>query len=319
MPTAIAHPNIALVKYWGKRDLRLNLPAVPSLSVTLDRFCTTTRVELIDAPGDEVHLNDRPADADTARKTSDFLDLLGADRPRCRVDSANNFPTAAGLASSSSGFAALALAGAAALGLPHLDRRELSIWARRGSGSASRSLWGGYVVWQMGTRPDGRDSHGVPLAPAAHWDLRVVVGVVSSAPKSVGSTAGMQRTVETCPLYPGFAKTADADLAEARQAVLDRDLERLGQVTERSTLKMHATMIATVPSVRYWKPSTVAAMDAIEELRRSGVGAWYTLDAGPNLKVICAPADAPKVVQALVGYCERVETLSVGGEPRLLP
>lgn len=319
MPTAIAHPNIALVKYWGKRDVALNLPAVPSLSVTLDRFNTTTRVVQIDAPVDQVVIGGSVASPAAAERVTRFLDLLGPDRPRCRIESVNSFPTAAGLASSSSAFAALALAGSAALGLSGIDRRELAIWARRGSGSATRSLWGGYVVWQRGDRPDGRDSHGAPIAPASHWDLRVVVGIISSGQKSIGSTVGMQRTLETCPLFPGFVASAQADLDEGLLAIADRDLERLGRVMERSTLKMHATMIATEPTVRYWKPATVAALDAIEELRRQGVGAWYTMDAGPNVKVLCLPDDVPAVTQALVGFSERVEALSVGGEPQLLP
>ena len=316
MPTAIAHPNIALVKYWGKRDVALNLPAVPSLSVTLDTFATTTTVE-VEGETDVVELNGAVASHADAARVSRFLDLLDADRPPCRVVSSNDFPTAAGLASSSSAFAALAVAGAAALGR-HLGPTALSVLARRGSGSATRSLWGGWVVWEPGEQPDGSDSHGVPLAPREHWDVRLVVAMISSGPKPVGSTAGMLRTQEHCPLYPGFVASAPADLAQATDAVLRRDLPALGEAMERSTLKMHATMIATEPSIRYWKPATVAALEIVEDLRRQGLGAWYTMDAGPNVKVLCAPPDAAAVADALRSVSERVVVLGVGGDPEIV-
>jgi diphosphomevalonate decarboxylase len=173
------------------------------------------------------------------------------------------------------------------------------------------------VTWQVGERPDGLDSHGLPLAPRDHWDVRLVVAVVASGPKAIGSTAGMVRTAETCPLYPGWVQSAPADLAEGRQAVLDRDLARLGEVMEHSTMKMHATMIGTRPSVRYWKPASVAALDVVEDLRRQGTSAWATMDAGPNVKVLCEAADAEAVAAALRTVVPRVEILAVGGDARL--
>ena len=317
--TAQAHPNIAVVKYWGKRDRTLNLPAVPSLSVTLDRFRTRTTVTWgIDAAADVVTLNDQALSGPSADRITAFLDLFGADRPRCRVTSDNNFPTAAGLASSSSAFAALALAADAASGAG-LDRAALSAVARQGSGSASRSLWGGWVEWRMGTAPDGSDSHGVPVAPREHWDLVVVVAMVSTARKPVGSRAGMLRTEQTCPFFPAWVEAGPADVAEARRAVHARDLERLGRVMEWSTLKMHSTMLSTEPSIRYWKPATLAAVQVVEELRQQGVGAWYTMDAGPNVKVLCARADADRVSLALAGAVDRVEVLSIGADASVEP
>lgn len=317
--TAEAHPNIAVVKYWGKRDTRLNLPAVPSLSVTLDRYRTRTTVRWgVDAPADALVLNGAPVTGKAADKVSTFLDLVGGrDRPRCVVESDNNFPTAAGLASSSSAFSALALAATAAAGQ---DRSlpELSALARQGSGSASRSLWGGWVHWRMGEAEDGSDSHGEAVAPQDHWDVRVVVAMVGTGPKKVGSTAGMQDTARTCPYYDRWVETAPADVAEGLRAVRSRDLERLGRVMEWSTLKMHATMMTSEPSIRYWKPETVAAMQVVEELRAAGTGAWYTMDAGPNVKVLCAGADAPAVEAALRSVVPRVDTLGVGDDARLV-
>ena len=311
--TAQAHPNIAVVKYWGKRDVPLNLPAVPSLSVTLDRFRTRTTVTWgIDAAEDAIWLNGQAADGKTRQRVSAFLDLVAPSRPRCKVVSDNNFPTAAGLASSSSAFAALALAADAAAGTGR-DLDALSALARQGSGSACRSLWGGWVEWRLGQRTDGTDSHGIPLAPADHWDLAVVVAVVNAGPKKTGSRTGMNRTQETCPFYGAWVATAPADVEEGRAALLDRDLPRLGAVMEQSTLKMHATMLTTTPSIRYWQPASLAAIAVVEDLRQQGVGAWYTMDAGPNVKVLCSRTDAPEVANALKTAVDRVEILEVGG------
>lgn len=315
--TAIAHPNIAVVKYWGKRQVALNLPAVPSLSVTLDRFQTETSVTWgIDAPADEIVLNGEEADDKTRSRVSGLLDLVAPGRPRCRVTSVNNFPTAAGLASSSSAFAALALAADNAAGT-HRDKAQLSALARQGSGSACRSLWGGWVEWRLGTLPSGADSHGLPLAPRDHWDVSVVVAIVSAGPKKTGSRAGMKRTQQTCPYYDAWVQTAPADVDEGRAAILARDLPRLGAVMEQSTLKMHATMLTTTPTIRYWQPGTLAAVQVVESLRAKGVGAWYTMDAGPNVKVLCETADAQTVATALAAAVDRIEVLSVGGDPQV--
>jgi diphosphomevalonate decarboxylase len=317
--TATAHPNIAVIKYWGKRDIPRNLPAVPSLSLTLDSFRTETTVEWgIDAPSDQLVVNDAAVEGSGAERVSRFLDLVvdGAARPRCRVVSDNNFPTAAGLASSSSAFAALALAASAAAGVPR-DPTELSVLARQGSGSACRSLWGGWVEWPMGERPDGSDSHGLPLAPRDHWDLRLVVVFIAKGPKPIGSTAGMIRTQTTCPLFPGWVQSAPADVEAGRAAVLARDLAALGEAMERSTNKMHATMIATAPTIRYWRPDTVRALEAVEGLRSRGTACWSTMDAGPNVKVLTTPAGAAAVVETMAELGFETRVLGVGGDARL--
>lgn len=320
--TALAHPNIALVKYWGKRDRRLNLPAVPSLSVTLGGFSTQTTVDWDAGDRDRLVLGGVERGEAELAKARRVLDLVwgSADRPAAHIVSENNFPTAAGLASSSSAFAALALAASAAAG-QNTDPTHLSVIARQGSGSAARSLWGGFVEWRMGAREDGLDSHGVPIAPVDHWDLRLIVALVSDRKKAVGSTDGMTRTQDTCPLYPGWVQSAPQDVEEARAALLRRDLRALGRVMERSTNKMHATMIATEPSVRYWRPASLAAMEAVEGLRAEGIAAYSTLDAGPNVKVLCGADDADRVAAALRGAVPQlvdVITLTIGGPARLL-
>lgn len=310
---AVAHPNIALVKYWGKRDTALNLPAVPSLSLTLSRFHTRTEVTW-GAEADRVVFNGADADTETARKVLATLDRLDRARPPCLVETVNSFPSAAGLASSASGFAALVLAAAAAAG-NDLPREQLSVLARQGSGSACRSLWGGFVEWKLGDRADGTDSHGVPVAPADHWDVRMVVGIVSGNKKPVGSTDGMDRSRRTSPYYDRWVRLGPERVAAGRDAVLRRDLEALGTVMESSTFEMHATMHTSVPPLIYWLPGTVACLHAVQALRRGGIGAWATMDAGPNVKVLCLGSDAESVAAALSPHVDRVEILSPGGDP----
>jgi diphosphomevalonate decarboxylase len=311
--TATAHPNIALVKYWGKRDAKLNLPAVPSLSLTLDGFATTTTVTW-GAERDDVVFNGAPADADTYRKVLGVLDLLDPGRPRVRVVSDNDFPSAAGLASSSSGFAALVVAAASAAGLPR-TATELSVLARRARSTACRSLWGGFVEWRVGERPDGTDSHGVPVAPADHWDVVMVVAIVSGKKKAVGSTSGMEASRATSPYYDAWVRTAPGRVETGRAAVLARDLGAVGEQMEASTFEMHALMHTTRPPILYWQPATVACLHAVRTLRDGGLGAWATMDAGPNVKVLCVRSDADIVANALREHVEDVRIARPGGAP----
>ena len=313
--TALAHPNIALVKYWGKRDRALNLPAVPSLSVTLAPFQTETTVEW-GTNEDHFRINGAVAHGSDAARIAEFLDLIDSGRPGVHIDSTNNFPTAAGLASSSSAFAALALAATEAAGQsPTLA--ELSVLARQGSGSASRSLWGGFVTWSHGDLLDGTDSHGHPIADENHWDLRVLVALVSDQKKAISSRAGMNRTQETSPLFEGWVTSALSDVEEAEAAVQNRDLERLGTVMEHSTMKMVGTMFSAQPAVVYMKPATVAVLHAVTEMRAKGTPAWATMDAGPNVKVLTTPDAADAVRQALQQHVDTVHSLHVGGPARI--
>jgi diphosphomevalonate decarboxylase len=304
------------VKYWGKRDLALNLPAVSSLSLTLDRFSTETEV-VWGAAQDRVTANGEPATAGFRRRALAFLDRLDPNRPPCTIDTVNNFPTAAGLASSSSGFAALTLAAATAAG-HDLPKETLSVLARQGSGSACRSLWGGFVEWRRGTADDGSDSHGVVVAPAEHWDLCMVAAIVSDKVKGVSSTEGMERSRRTSPYYQTWVDTAELDVAQARSAVLARDLPRLGRVMESSTYKMHAVMHTSVEPIIYWHPNTVACLHAVRALRKDAVGAWATMDAGPNVKVLCERANADKVAAALREHVDNVVVLGPGGPASLI-
>jgi diphosphomevalonate decarboxylase len=300
--TARAGTNIALVKYWGKRDAALNLPRTGSLALTLAGLETVTTVELDPGLGDDAFGLDGEAQAGAPlARVRTLLDLVRARagrHERARVISRNSFPTAAGLASSASGFAALARAACAAYGV-ELAPAELSALARRGSGSAARSVFGGFVEMAPGVRSDGRDAvaHQV-LAPEA-WAVRLVVAVTTEAQKAVGSREGMAATAASSPLHEAWVASHGVDLAAARAAVLGRDLPALGDVMERNCLGMHATMMSARPALLYWNGATLAAVRAVWALRDAGVGAWFTIDAGPHVKALCVEGDAPRVAAAL--------------------
>lgn len=300
--TARAFANIALSKYWGKSDVKLNLPAVPSLSVTLEPLRTTTTVELdpkLDR--DVLSLDGARADAAELARATDLLDGLRAIarvRTRARITSSNDFPTAAGLASSASGFAALAGAAAAALGLD-LGPAALSAVARQASASAARSIFGGFVEL-----PAGRPGHAAlaarQIAPASHWDIRVVVALAARGRKKVGSTGGMTHTERTSPYYDAWLAVAPRLTREVKRAVLARDLARLGPALEQSALAMHACAIAARPGVVYWQPPTLEALATVRRLRdERGIAVFATMDAGPHVKAVCLATDARRVARAL--------------------
>jgi len=294
--TTVAHANIALAKYWGKADVERNLPAVPSLSLTLDGLRTRTTVEpSATAVEDTVLLDGKPASGRAltrvVRLLSDVRALAGT-ALHARVETRNDFPTAAGLASSASGFAALALAAVESVGL-ELPPAEIGALARRASASAARSLYGGFVLLPAGGR------YAQPLAPASHWPLSMLVAVVQTGPKKIGSTLGMSLTAATSPYYPAWLEHAPALFAEVRDAVLERDVDRLGPAMEQSALCMHASMLAARPALTYFCPTTWALLQAVRDLREAGVPAYYTIDAGPHVKVLTLPEHEARVGEAL--------------------
>jgi len=311
--TAISGTNIALVKYWGKRDEALNLPATGSLSLTLDRLGTRTRVAFDGGDGvhDRVTLDGAPAAEKVAARVTAFLDRVRARAgiaARATVVTENSVPTASGLASSASGFAALALSAARAAEL-ELTPTELSVLARLGSGSAARSIFGGFVEMARGVLADGSDAAARPLHEGDGWDVRLVVAITAAGEKSLGSTAAMRRTAETSPYYEAWVRGVDGDLAAARAAIGARDLAALGAVAERSALRMHASAMAADPPIIYWNPATLAAMGRVRALRAAGTLAFFTIDAGPHVKVLCAAQDAELVAAALDGVQGVLRTL----------
>ena len=299
--TAVAHPNIALIKYWGKADAARNIPAVGSLSITLDGLTTTTRLRFDpDLGADRFVLGGRRAPEMEARVTS-CLDLLRqrADvETRALVESDNDFPTAAGLASSASGFAALVVAADRALrtGIATADLADL---ARQASGSAARSLFGGFVEVSLTAGARGVMPRTKQVLEPSAWPLGVVVAVTDTGPKDVGSTEGMVRTERTSPYYSAWVDSSGADLAEARAAVERLDFEALADISELSCLKMHAVMLSARPGLVYWNGATVECIRRIRELRADGVGVFFTIDAGPQVKAVCLPEAQNRVATEL--------------------
>ena len=295
---AFAPSNIALIKYWGKRNQALNLPNTDSLSISLGCYGTTTRVSRTDAH-DVYQLNGRPLSMESAfgKRLQQFLDLV---RPRVnyyyQVDTHNSVPTAAGLASSASGFAALVTA----LNQLHdwrLDWPALSILARLGSGSACRSLWQGFVHWHRGEREDGLDSYATPLSLA--WpEFRVGLLVITTQTKAISSREAMQRTVKTSNRYQGWPTQVANDLAELQRALPALDFATVGRVAECNALAMHATMADAVPSVSYTLPETLALQERVWQLRQSGVPVYFTQDAGSNLKLLFLESHSPQIRMA---------------------
>jgi len=319
--TAVAGTNIALCKYWGKREAALNLPATGSLSLTLDKLGTRTTVafDLEGGAGaeDRVVFEGAPAAPAFAARVSAFLDRVRARaglRARARVTTDNSVPTGAGLASSASGFAALAVAASRAAGLA-LSPAELSALARLGSGSAARSIFGGFAEMARGNAPDGADAIARPLAAGDGWDVRLVVAVTARGEKPMGSTAAMELTARTSPFYAAWVAGADADLGAARAALAARDLAALGAVAERSALRMHATAFAAEPAIIYWNPATLAAIEAVRALRAGGTPVYFTIDAGPHVKALCAAADANAVAGALAAVPGVLRTIVAAPGP----
>ena len=297
--TAVAHPNIALVKYWGKADATLALPATGSVSMGLDVFPTTTTVTLDPAAGaDSLDLNGGAAPQGALLRVQQFLDLvrdLAGSSARAAVVSENTVPTGAGLASSASGFAALATAAAAAYGLD-LSERDLSRLARRGSGSATRSIPGGVAVWHAGD-DQGSYAERIPAPPMA-----MVVVTISAGEKAIGSREAMRRTIATSPFYPAWVTSTTETVGDMLTACAAGDFTRIGELTESNALRMHATIEGAFPPIRYLNARSVAVFDAVAELRTAGVEAYATADAGPNVVVLTKPEDRATVATALAGF-----------------
>lgn len=311
--SAQANPNIALIKYWGKADEDLILPAAPSVSLTLDQYPTTTHIE--PAAKDSFELNGHPASEKETARVSAFLDVVrewaGGHQPHAAVSSVNEAPTGAGLASSASGFAALALAAAHAYGLD-LSPRDLSRLARRGSGSAARSIVSGVALWHAGT---DADSFAEPI-PAP--EMRMVVVPLSKARKKVSSREAMRISRETSPYYDAWVRTTRAMSEDMVEACAAGDFARIGALTESSAWRMHGLIASSTPVIRYLTPASVEVFDAVSQLRADGLAAYGTADAGANVVVLTTPDDAAAVATGLSEYGD-VTVCGPGEGARLEP
>jgi diphosphomevalonate decarboxylase len=310
--TARANANIALAKYWGKSDAALNLPAVSSISLTLEPMTTETTVRFDEAlREDDVVLNGEPAEGKARLRVVKVLDRvrgLANLKLKARVDSSNSFPTASGLASSASGFAALVAASSSAAGLER-DPVRWSAMARQASASAARSIYGGFVELPKG-KPGDASLAAQVIAPASHWDVRIVVAVATEAAKAVSSTEGMALTESSSPYYGAWLDCSDALVAEVRTGIRERDLAKVGRAMEQSTLAMHACMLAARPGLIYLQPVTLAALATVRRLRQQGVEVYATMDAGPHVKALCAAADAERVATALANTPQVLRTFT---------
>ncbi len=309
--TSSASPSLALVKYWGKIPGGVNLPATSSLAVTLDGLRTTTRISADNE--DSVTLDGLPQPIDAFTPVIDDFRRRSSSAVRVRVESANSFPTAAGIASSSSGFAALAL-GLDAFYETSMTPTELSAAARAGSGSAARAVFGGFTAWRAGEPSAER------VREASHWsDLRILIVLLHTGKKPVSSRAGMNRTAETSPIYDRWCTESEPLFARALEALHARDLEALGTAMRESYLFMFSTMFTTRPPVIYWLPESLAVIRAADAMRSSGIPVWETMDAGPQVKLVTTSEHASRVESAVLSEVPgaRIMVSSPGGEPEV--
>lgn len=310
-----AHTNIALIKYWGKENEELIIPKNNSLSLTLDAFYTDTKVTFDNHLEEDCLILDGKKQSDTVlKKVKVILDLV---RERAGisnyalVESKNHVPTAAGLASSASGLAALAGAAVQSAGL-RLSDQDLSRLARRGSGSACRSIYGGFAEWQKGA--SDADSYAVSIDDA-EWDIGMLFIIVEDAKKDVSSRDGMRRTVESSPFYEGWLATVDNDMAAIKEAISNKDIEQIGAIAEHNALKMHATTLGALPPFTYWTPESMRAMDCVRKLRKEGYPVYFTMDAGPNVKLIGKQSQMTELKEKLLADFNETQLITAKPGP----
>jgi diphosphomevalonate decarboxylase len=318
--TAIAHPNIAFIKYWGNRDDTLRLPSNGSISMNLEGLATTTSVLFKPQfKEDSLILNKKKLSGPGLERVRIFLDLVRGMAGKnlfAEVTSENNFPTGAGIASSASAFAALALAATKAIGL-NLTENELSRLARYGSGSACRSIPDGFVEWYCGDQD--KNSYAVSIASPASWDLVDCIALVTAGHKEVGSTAG-HRLANTSPLQTARIQDAQRRLDICRSAILKQDFQKFADIVEQDSNLMHAVMMTSTPPLFYWEPQSLEVMRKVKNWRSQGNPVCYTLDAGANVHVICLSLIFEKIKHNLeqMNFVQRVIIARPGSGARVL-
>ncbi|URL61428.1 diphosphomevalonate decarboxylase [uncultured bacterium] len=295
---ARAHTNIAVIKYWGKADEKIIIPQSSSLSLTLKEFYTDTAVKFLnDLKQDQIRINHQRIPV--SKKIMAVLNLvrkLANTKAHAVVNSVNHVPTSAGLASSASGLSALALASSYAAGL-RLSKQDLSRLARHGSGSASRSIFGGWVEWQRGH--DNHSSYAFPIKDSTLNDVDMIAIIIKKTPKKISSRQGMRRSVKTSPYYGAWKEMTAKDLTTAVNALQNDDFRTLGHVAETNAMRMHALTLSADPPFMYFNGDTIKIIDLINDLQAKGVNCYYTIDAGPNVKVICQHCDSLRIKRYL--------------------
>lgn len=299
------HPNIALIKYWGKRDQQLMLPTKSSFSVSLSPLETITSIHVNNSSKDIINIS-LNWDSNAQTSIQPILDYLNFFRKKYAINSFftvnthNSFPTQAGLASSASGFAALAI-GLNTLCNLNLNTQELSIFARQGSGSACRSVYGGFALWAKGENPDGSDCYAKQIFGPDYWpEFRVIIAVVNASKKPITSRAGMQQTVKTSPVYSQWVTESEQRIEKITDAIKNKDIARVGSLVEADWGGMLETMLTTNPKIDYRIQATHDVIDAVKAMReKHKIQAYFTTDAGPNVKIICLAQDSQKVITQL--------------------
>ncbi|GBC75202.1 Homoserine kinase [archaeon HR06] len=317
--TAIAHPNIALIKYWGKLNRKLNLPANSSLALTIQPLHTITTVEFSNNFSDYI-IETEFKDSYAISRIISHLELIkkvaldkGLKVPKyAKVKSYNNFPMGTGLASSASGYAALTEAATSALGL-NLTPKEKSIIASYGSGSASRSIFGGYVIRRRG------ESHSEQLVDENYFIINDFIVIVDRERKKIGSSKGMVLS-RNSPLYKARLDASEKNFLKMRRAIIEKDFDTMGSLAEEDCFLMHAIMITTKPPLLYWSPSTLKIIKEVIKWREEGLRVYFTIDAGPNVHILCLPKDSNKVEKKLKELEEVKEIIKAypGSGSRLL-
>lgn len=303
--TAKAPANIAFIKYWGKRDEKLRIPMNNSISMNLSGVSTTTTVQFSQNLKNDLVKIDNQVNKGRERervvKHLDRVRMMANINLRAKVNSRNNFAQGTGMASSASGFAALTLAATRAVGLT-LSERQLSILARLGSGSACRSIPDGFVEWKAGE--SNETSYAYSLLTPEHWDICDVIAVVGKKAKKVSSTRGHTRA-ESSPFYQARISGMTAKVREIKKALKHRDFTKFGEIVEAEAINMHAVMMTSKPALYYWLPKSLEIMLAVQEWRNLGLGVYFTLDAGPNVHLLCQKKDSKKLLSRL----KRIERL----------
>lgn len=318
----ISHANIALIKYWGKRDHQLILPSKSSLSVGVAALATRTTLSIIDGKKDLIILegNENGKLLEPVRHFLDTTRALFGINKFFSIYSKNLFPTASGLASSASGFSALAI-GLNSLCKLGLNKQQLSILARHGSGSAARSIFGGFVLWHKGLKPDGSDSYAEQIATNNDWPtFRILIVVTTRAAKKISSRTGMQASLETSPNYTHWLAQSENRIGPMIDAISRQDFSTVGTLAQADWEDMRDVMLSTTPTLDYWSATSHTIIATITKLKMAGVACYITTDAGPHVKILCLAQDALTIKNNLYHIAGIVEVIEsdLAQEPILI-
>ena len=294
--TAIAHPNFALIKYWGKSNVSGNIPAMSSLAITLDSMTSETTVSFPnDLKKDTWILNglEQPS-LGQIQLPCEYLKKISPIDQSCLIESNNNFPTAAGLASSASGVASLVSALNNVLETKLSNQQMIEV-AMLGSGSAARSLFSGFVLLDVSENQVTCET----ILEVEEWPLNVIVCVTSTHRKTISSRKGMEISRKTSPIYSDWVSNHHEDIKLARKAITEKNFHQLGKIAEQNCLKMHQVMKTSQPSIDYWNLATHVCIDNVKVMQKKGIPVFFTIDAGPQVKIICEPDVSNEVVSVM--------------------